>query len=88
MPVWLAVLRLFVKSRRGTAAMSSKSNLMFLIIVAISSNSLYTLTSVLFTDIYEIKGNEYHMTTSCKVEGAIIQIALQSNAVSLLCNNI
>ena len=85
MPVWLAVLRLFVKSRRGTAAMSSKSNLMFLMIVAISSNSLYTLTSVLFTDIYEIKGNEYHMTTSCKVEGAIIQIALQSNAVSLLC---
>ena len=25
------------------------------------------------------------MTTSCKVEGAIIQVSLQSNAVSLLC---
>lgn len=85
MPVWLAVLRLFVKSRRDATAMSSKSNLMFLMIVAISSNGLYTLSSILFNDIYEIKGNEYHMTTSCKVEGAIIQVSLQSNAVSLLC---
>ena len=85
LPVWLAVLRLFVKSRRGTTEMSSKSNLMFLMVVAISSNGLYTLSTVLFTDIYEMKGNEYHMTTSCKVEGAITQIALQSNAVSLLC---
>ena len=96
LPVCFAVTRLYYKSLNNNifrSTVTNKSNLMFLMAIAIISNGLYTANiSFLFNStnskmvfIPALNKTGYKMTTECKAQGALTQITLQTNVVSLLC---
>ena len=95
LPVCFAVTRLYYKSLNNNifrSTITNKSNLMFLMAIAIISNGLYTanisfyLTAqIKMVFIPALNKTGYKMTTECKAQGALTQITLQTNVVSLLC---
>jgi hypothetical protein len=95
-PVCIAVTRLYLKSLDNkifNSTATNKSNLMFLMAVAILSNALNSANmSFLFPDLnmnakFDATKNTtvYQMNIACKVQGALTQSTLQTNVVSLMC---